>query len=48
VAAVISPGRLGENSLGDQLGGRAGLVPATPVDDVDSAHSDMGRIEHLD
>jgi hypothetical protein len=44
----ISPLGLGGNRLGDQLGGGAGFVPATPVDHVDSARSDVGRVEHLD
>src|SRR2546430_15619321 len=39
----ISPLGLGGDRLGDQLGGGAGVMPATPVDHVDSARSDVGR-----
>src|SRR2546430_4414443 len=44
----ISPLGLGGDRLGDQFGGGAGFVPATPVDHVDSARSDVGRVKHLD
>ncbi|HEX2460486.1 MAG TPA: hypothetical protein VHJ58_10100 [Vicinamibacterales bacterium] len=46
-AAELSLVGMSGNRLSDQFGGWARLVPATPVDHVNAAGSDVGRVEHL-
>jgi hypothetical protein len=46
-AAELSLVGMSGNRLSDQFGGWARLVPATPVDHVNAAGSDEGRVEHL-